>query len=56
MEIQNFSAQFSVRKLTDNDVSQIYELCKNNHIYYQYCPPFVSEESIQKDMVFPGRE
>lgn len=50
MDIQNFSAQFSVRILTDSDVSQVYELCKNNPIYYQHCPPFVSEKSIRKDM------
>ncbi len=50
MDIQNFSAQFSVRKLTDSDVPQIYELCKNNPLYYEHCPPFVSVESIRKDM------
>ena len=50
MDIQNFSTQFSVRILTDSDVAQVYELCKNNPIYYQHCPPLVSEESIRKDM------
>lgn len=50
MDIQDFSEQFNVRILNDSDVPQIYELCKNNRIYYKYCPPFVSEESICKDM------
>lgn len=50
MDIQNCSTQFSVRKLTDSDVLQVYELCKNNPIYYQHCLPFVSKESIRKDM------
>lgn len=50
MDIQNFSTQFSIKILTDNDVLQVYELCKNNPIYYQHCPPFVSKESIRKDM------
>lgn len=50
MDIQNCSTKFSVRKLTDSDVLQVYELCKNNPIYYQHCLPFVSKESIRKDM------
>lgn len=50
MDIEKFSTEFSVRTLTDNDVSQVYELCKNNILYYEYCPPFVTLESIQRDM------
>lgn len=50
MDIQNFSTQFSVRTLTASDVPQIYELCKSNPLYYEHCPPFVSLESIQRDM------
>lgn len=50
MDIQNFSTQFSVRTLTALDVPQIYELCKDNPLYYEHCLPFVSEESIRKDM------
>ena len=26
------------------------ELCSKNTLYYEYCPPFVSHESIEEDM------
>ena len=50
MKESNFSKKYVVRKLRKEDISQIYELCSRNSLYYQYCPPFVSYESIQKDM------
>ena len=32
-------------------------LCRQNDLYYQYCPPFVTEDSIRKDMAAlpPGK-
>lgn len=39
-----------VRVLTDTDVAAIVALCKENPLYYQYCPPFVTENSIRADM------
>ena len=38
------------RKLTEEDIPSIYNLCCNNELYYQFCPPFVTEESIKADM------
>ncbi|MCI8810722.1 MAG: GNAT family N-acetyltransferase [Oscillibacter sp.] len=32
------------------DVIDIYLLCSKNNLYYQYCPPFVTEQSILDDM------
>ena len=49
-EIKNLSKQYKVKKLTDMDVAAIYNLCKENPLYYQYCPPFVTEDSIRADM------
>ena len=48
--IEQLSKKYSVRKLTDTDVAAVYALCKENPLYYQYCPPFVTEESIRADM------
>lgn len=48
-----FSAEFDVRRLTFSDIPQIYDLCKENKIYYQYAPPFVTEMSIKWDMRAP---
>ena len=41
---------FSMRSLTKLDVDIIYDLCKENELYYQFCPPFVTKTSILKDM------
>ena len=47
---EKFSDRYSVRKLTVDDVTQVVELCKKNTMYYQYCPPFVTEEAVMDDM------
>ncbi|SFH72988.1 hypothetical protein SAMN04487830_106121 [Pseudobutyrivibrio sp. OR37] len=31
-------------------VSDAYNLCSKNTLYYDYCPPFVTPESIKADM------
>ena len=49
-QIEQLSKQYEVRKLTDTDVAAVYALCKGNPLYYQYCPPFVTEDSIRADM------
>lgn len=28
----------------------IFALCKQNRLYYEYCPPFVTRDSIRRDM------
>lgn len=50
MEFKRFSRQYDVRILTDDDVASIYNLCSRNPLYYQHCPPFVTEEIIRSDM------
>lgn len=50
-----FSKKYYVRKLQMNDIDQIYGLCSKNHLYYQYCPPYVTRKSIESDMMtLPG--
>ena len=39
-----------MRKLSENDVEAIYELCTGNKQFYQYHPPFVTRESIFGDL------
>lgn len=46
-----FSKKYDVRKLQKNDIDQIYNLCTKNHLYYQYCPPYVTKKSIESDMM-----
>jgi len=40
-----------VRKLTMDDIDDIYKLSIENTLYYEYCPPLVSKESIAEDIV-----
>jgi GNAT superfamily N-acetyltransferase len=49
-EIKNLSKQYTVKQLTGTDVAAVYALCKENPLYYQYCPPLVTEDSIRADM------
>lgn len=50
MDIHSLSKTFYVRRLDRNDVELIHTLCSQNHLFYQYHPPFVTKESILEDM------
>ena len=50
MDITSLSARYSVRRLTPDDAPVVYALCRENTLYYRYCPPFVTEQSIIADM------
>nr|WP_297864614.1 GNAT family N-acetyltransferase [uncultured Acetatifactor sp.] len=49
-EIQKLSKRYNVRKLTVTDIDKIYALAVENSMFYQYCPPDVTRESILADM------
>lgn len=49
-EIQKLSKQYNVRRLTEADVGEIYALSVENPMFYHYCPPDVTRESILDDM------
>ena len=57
MNITQLSNTFEVRRLNAEDVDLIYTLSIENEIFYQYHPPFVTKESILKDMAAlpPGK-
>ncbi len=50
MDISCFSNDYIVRRMEKTDVADIYCLCSKNVLFYQYCPPFVTEQSIVDDM------
>lgn len=50
MDISLFSNHYHVRCMDRADVADIYALCSKNGLYYRYCPPFVTEQSILADM------
>ena len=58
MDLNKISNIYNVRRLEAVDVAKVYELCQANKMYYQYCPPFVTEKSILDDMnaLPPGKD
>lgn len=50
MDITQFSKKYQARCLTDEDVSSVFELCRKNTLFYEHCPPFVTEKGIRRDM------
>ena len=58
LDISRLSRRYQVRRLGREDVSAIVSLCRENRLYYQYCPPSVTEQSIEEDMsaLPPGKK
>jgi RimJ/RimL family protein N-acetyltransferase len=50
MDIAKISNAYHVRPLGEADLPAILSLCSGNSLYYQYCPPFVTEQGIISDM------
>ena len=50
MNTECLSKQYIVRPLTDEDTDTVFRLCRENTLYYEYCPPFVTPDSIRRDM------
>ncbi|MCI9531352.1 MAG: GNAT family N-acetyltransferase [Lachnospiraceae bacterium] len=43
--------KYVARRLRDCDVQDVFRLCHGNRLYYEYCPPMVTKESIKEDML-----
>lgn len=50
MNLYNWPMPYTVRKMTENDIDIIYKLSLSNPMFYQYCPPNVTKDSIISDM------
>ena len=57
-DITELSYKYTARILLEEDIPEIYDLCRKNEMYYRYYPPFVTEESILEDMkaLPPGKD
>jgi RimJ/RimL family protein N-acetyltransferase len=51
MNISLLSTKYKVRKIEEQDISIVYNLCIKNTLYYKFCPPMVTEQSIRDDML-----
>ena len=58
MDLSLLSGRYHVRPLTESDISEILALCSGNPLFYEHCPPFVTEKSIREDMALlpPGKK
>lgn len=50
MDLDFLSQSYAVRRLGDDDIAMLFDLMKENTIFYRYHPPFVTRESILEDM------
>ena len=46
MELQKVSRRYRIRLLQETDMDDILRLSESNPMFYEYCPPFVTRESI----------
>jgi len=50
MELSDLSIKYSVRAIEEADVPAVLKLCLGNPIFYKYCPPIATADSIRRDM------
>ncbi len=50
LSIANLSKSCQVRRLTEANLPQMLALCQGNPLYYEHCPPAVTEDSLRQDM------
>ena len=50
MNTRSLSSKYTVSYIDEKDIDDVYCLSKENRIFYFYCPPFVTKESIAEDM------
>ena len=51
MDINKLSASFKVKKLTEENLDEMLALCKQNKIFYDYCPPAPTKENLREDLL-----
>lgn len=51
MDIRKLSKSFYVKKLTEDDLDDMLNLCLKNRIFYDYCPPQPTKENLKEDFV-----
>lgn len=51
MDINKLSASFKVKKLTEENLDEMLALCRQNKIFYDYCPPAPTKENLREDLL-----
>ena len=47
---ENISLSYKVKRICNNDIDRVLTLMNTNPIYFRYCPPFPSKDTIKEDM------
>ncbi|MDE7213099.1 MAG: hypothetical protein K2N42_00795, partial [Anaeroplasmataceae bacterium] len=50
MDISHISKKYQIRKITEEKIPEVLELCLGNPLYYKHCPPMVTYESLCRDL------
>ncbi len=50
MEIKDLSSAYTLRRLTEVDVDSILSVLRGNPLFFRYCPPMATKESVLQDM------
>ena len=50
MNISSMSSKFVVEYIKESEINKVYSLCKENPMYYKYCPPFITIQEIKTNM------
>lgn len=50
INFEKFSTQYTVKQITQDDIDQVLNVCNSNPMFYEFCPPEATKESILADM------
>ena len=51
IDIAKLSNTYRIQKLSNDNIDDIFSLCKENELFYKHCPPFCTKELIKEDLV-----
>lgn len=57
MNIETLSTKYRLIRLNESHLDEIFDCCISNPLYYYYCPPLATHDSIKQDLVAlpPGK-
>lgn len=50
LKVSEFAKKYNTRKLSSEDVDEIYNLCLTNPLYYEFCPPAPTRENVLEEL------
>ena len=50
IDLSNICPPYTVRRLDNNDIQTVYDLCKGNTLYYRYCGKDITPDLIRDDL------